>query len=292
MKIILRNILKFLFGRIKRKLFDLFVYARWYRKNNNKICEKYNIFVESKDFSMQGVVQIDKNYKSFSEHIYNNYVVPIEAGNNPSNKIYTNANQENKNVDIQAFLTLNDPEIQNFLFDERLVALLKTYYGSDYYLRENPLLQKITPTEENILAYRYHTDRFHQVSLMLFLSDVTENDTHMEYLCGSHKRNIFEVIHITPDDCEMQVNNFEKKLLTGIKGDAYLFDSIGIHRAKYILGKMRNVVFFNFTPGHNLYSYKDSKIILSEQSEESNILLRESSSTCFVNEAKPSLTYF
>lgn len=124
------------------------------------------------------------------------------------------------------------------------------YYGREAKRRNKPLIQQIY-TSEQLAQHpngRYHVDHLHQVSMMLLLSTVTEQTTHMQYAIGSHKGLKLEGYYD-----ENQVHSRYSILdLIGEPGTVYIFDTAGIHRAKYIVGTRRKILHLNFTTGHDL----------------------------------------
>ena len=168
-----------------------------------------------KAFSEMGVVKINRSFEGLSDYVNQNYISKIHNNEKPIYEVYDSPHQKDENIQIQAFVSLNDAELQKFIFNKKIIGLLKSYLGTEYFLRENPAIQEVTAKKEDIFAYRFHTDRLHQISLMLFLTDVTKETTHMEYLVGSHKRKPLEKIHITEDECDKKQDNFKRCYLTG-----------------------------------------------------------------------------
>jgi len=107
----------------------------------------------------------------------------------------------------------------------------------------------------------------------------------MEYIMGTQKRGLFNwEIHLEDSDCKKQITakNYGPKdiyKLIGPKGSAFLFNSIGIHRANQKIGTTRCILHLNFTNGHNLFPYVekvDEDIIQSDLIQNKEILLRKS----------------
>ena len=107
--------------------------------------------------------------------------------------------------------------------------------------------------------------------------DIDLNSTHMEYLKTSHKRKFgfwdMNLVDKLKDLESKQKNNSyhpnNKFHLTGKKGDVFLFNSLGMHRANFINNSYRSVLHLNFTNGHNLYEYqnKPNENLKSDNSE-------------------------
>ena len=101
---------------------------------------------------------------------------------------------------------------------------------------------------------------------MLLLNDTTVESTHMEYLRKTHTRKLgFWNLYLRDPDVPSSYLNFIEGSseaarpfkLVGSKGDAFLFDTMGLHRANYILKSKRLIFHLNFTNGHNLYRYSN-----------------------------------
>ena len=78
-------------------------------------------------------------------------------------------------------------------------------------------------------------------------------------------------------------NNYKIFKVIGKKGDAFLFNTTGLHRANYILGTTRNILHLNFTNGHNLYNYTniDNKNLNFIDNENFETINRKSDKTIF-----------
>jgi len=259
---------------------------KWRRRNVN-IKNDFSSYKELRDFSKDGVVKINYDFSEFSDYLMSNYMNKILNKEKTSFNIFT-ASQVNKEngLIVSKHVSLNDSEIVNFILNDKVKEVLTAYYGREYFLRNNPTLQQIIAKKENWGTSVYHTDRFHQVSLMLLLNDVTENDTHMEYLCGTHKLKFYEKLHPEPDDPKLKekvrksINRFQ---LFGKKGTVFLFDSIGIHHTIFKLNTVRNIFHLNFTTGHNLYDFRDKKLDSNLLTGiNSNIIKREKKDTYYV----------
>lgn len=138
------------------------------------------------------------------------------------------------------------------LIDDALpLVILGQYYGRSPVMRNNPLIQFIKATEDtehDMLNSNWHVDHLHQVSMMLLLSEVTEQTMHMEYAVGSHRGLKLEGYY---DDKQIR-SQFPILKLTGKPGTLYMFDTAGVHRANYLPNTSRKILHLNFTTGHDL----------------------------------------
>ncbi len=248
--------------KIVKSFHDQAIKLKWSEKIINDNDAEYN---ELKEY---GVLKFKINFENFANYININYVKNILS--NQSNKTphgFFDNRGNDRNALVNHYLNLDDQQIKNFILNDSIMNILYKIYNKKVYLRNDPLLQVLN-TKEKLTNGNFHTDRFMQFSLMLLLEDLSENETHMEYCERSHNRSKFDfIIHKNFEECQNHVkkNNFKIRKLIGKKGDAFLFNTIGIHRANYINGSKRSIFHLNFTNGHNLYSFKNQPIQATEQ---------------------------
>jgi len=282
----MKTIIKVL-KKLARFLIDRYIMFRWRRR---KIRQKsdHSSYNELEFLVENGVVKINYDFSEFADYIFYNYTDRILNNKKIEQDVYSDNNDSNENgTTLQVDLSLNDKTIVDFILNDKIFDILFSYYGREYFLRNNPTLQQIIAKKENWASSIYHHDRFHQVSLMLLLTDLTEDDSHMEYLCGTQKLKFYEWLHLEYDHPNLheKVKKCKNRFkLIGKKGTAFLFDSIGIHRSLWKLNTERNVLFLNFTAGHNLYAFKDQELIISKLSHKNcNIIKREKGTRIFVS---------
>ena len=101
----------------------------------------------------------------------------------------------------------------------------------------------------------HHDMEDRQLKLMIILTDVEENDQYMTYIRGSH--NVF---HSYPqflkntldfDYCRTYLSDIESVKTIGRAGDAFFFDSNGMHRGNRSRGRVRDALFIEFTADKN-----------------------------------------
>ena len=231
---------------------DQAVKYKWSEKKVKTSNKNYNKIIDN------GIIKLNENFNNFSSYINENYIKNLLIDNNKTPHKVLDLRDSSKNNLINHFISIDDVVIREFIQNSELIDTLSLLFNKNIYLRNDPLIQ-ILNTSENLTNGNFHTDRFMQYSLMLLLEDVTENQTHMEYCKKSHKRDKFDfIIHKNFKECEkhLKKNDFEIVKITGKKGDAFLFNTTGIHRAKYIFQSRRSIFHLNFTNGHNLYPFK------------------------------------
>ncbi len=267
-------------SRLKKigKIFhDQAVKYKWSENKVKTHNKNYNEIVDN------GIVKLNKNFNIFAEYINKNYVDNLLTGNNKTPHKVLDHRSSSKNNLINHSISIDDEVIRGFIQNNEIKETLSLLFNKKIYLRNEPLIQVLN-TSEKLTNGNFHTDRYMQYSLMLLLEDVSESQTHMEYCKKSHKRDKFDfIIHKNFKECEnfIKKNNFEIVKVIGKKGDAFLFDTTGTHRANYIFQSKRSIFHLNFTNGHNLYPFKIeyNKLKIKEE-----IFLRSSKNLKFTND--------
>jgi hypothetical protein len=264
----------------KNLIGDILIYSRWHSKKiMPTIGAKKNVSLLKRD----GVVKLDFNFSEYVDEL-RSYLLDeklcIERGCISSPMI-------EKGQTINIFSSFDLSAILKICTDNRLLQTLTAYYGSTPYLRNDPQFQRLQFQSEHQFDgnYYFHVDRFNQVSAMILLSEVTMETTHMAYARGSHKRRFgfVNLRKLKQGSLEQEGNINSLTHLTGSPGDIYLFDSMGLHKANYKIGAVRDCIFLNFTNGHNLYKWKakSSDGLISEDAEHIN---RRSSKLVFADQ--------
>jgi len=176
-----------------------------------------------------------------------------------------------------------DPVIFEAAFNPLAIAIIEKYFMRAPYLGDIDM--RILPPrrmsdfdkarQENRIGYsanNWHRDnRGRQVKLMIYLSDVAENDNNFSYCPathgGYHKQNR-PLNQTRIDDQIIQQSEHEIVEWDGKAGDAMLFDTNLIHRIKRRdNGIQRYSVTFYYTPGQELreLDYDNSNIESLEQ---------------------------
>jgi hypothetical protein len=219
-----------------------FLIFYYWRSKKSSVHLNKNIKITANELDLNGVVKIQESYLEFANYINENYV----TSQTPENVV------DNSNVpggqSILYDLPLNDKKIRGFVLDPLMISILTAYYGTTPYLRNDPLLQKVIPNKETLASgnCQFHVDRYNQISLMLLLEDVGVQESHMMYLSTTQKRklgfwNLYQKDN--KDTRRRLIDKSSKNVvhLVGKKGDAFLFNSMGLHRANFILNSQRTI---------------------------------------------------
>jgi hypothetical protein len=171
-----------------------------------------------------------------------------------------NANSElhkSFGVEVACWISFKDERLKPLLRDPEIAGMMYNYYRRQPYYRNQPRLQYITlnPGQKIVTGNEFHVDRFHQVSAMILVSDVTEEGTHMNYLLKSHRRSLLRTgIEMQPPECERWVEEKRYPMfnLTGKNGTLYVYDTSGVHSRNLIAGSSRKCLIWTVTTGHHL----------------------------------------
>jgi hypothetical protein len=268
----------------RRLLSDLLIYLTWKPKKTSITFPK-DIKAQCNEFRENGVLKIGKSYLNFTNYLCDHYVNKKEY---PYGHI-TYPNTDPSIGYLDHALSMEDPKLVEFVLDPFIIDILHCYYGEKPFVRNDPNMILSKANEQYDFATEYHVDRYNQISVMLLLKDIDINCTHMEYLLGTHKRKFgFWNLKMYGDKQTRTKTLFpenEHKLynLIGKKGDAFLFNSMGIHRAKAITGSQRNILFVNFTNGANLYKYTNN-FEINRDLDNFNVIAREADNLVYVSE--------
>jgi hypothetical protein len=269
-----------------RFLIDRYIMFKWRRKAVN--IDSFSDDIEEINyFSNNGITKITFNFNNFADYLNQNYIVPL-LKNKKTNIITYDASpiDKSKGLTLSRYLSLNDPKIINFITSQKISNIIYSYLGRHFFLRNNPTVNQIVAKKDNWGTSIIHNDRFHQISLMLLLENITEADTHMEYLAKTHKLNIFDDLHPYPNSSQIKekIKKTDKRIkLIGKKGTVFLFDSIGLHRTVLKKNTSRTIFHLNFTAGHNLYPFLDEKIKVDGiKYKNINIVKRQEGETYYV----------
>ena len=234
-----------------------------------------------------GIIKIENelDFMKVADHIQENYFSQIEE--NPQKflgsaepvfpfgddkRFICNMNKkdyESSGTEISCAISFLDSECDPVFLNDELIKIFYMYYRRQPYYRNQPLLQKVAlkPDQVPLENGCFHVDHLHQISLMLLVSDVTENDTHMEYCLGSNRRNILvEGIELSVPECDAKARDYAILKCTGKKGTLFVFDTSGFHRANYTSNSTRKILHLNITTGHNLGQFMDKKAYIAKLS--------------------------
>ena len=145
-------------------------------------------------------------------------------------------------------------EILNFQNIEKI--------SSDYFKKENFIsdfdVRRVEPATYKQISDMgksnsdWHKDiRGKQLKLMVYLSDVTEEDNHFSLIPCTHNKIVYNFEQSRLNSKE--IDSEKEVKIIGKKGTGILFDTNIIHRLnRYPNSSMRDSLTVNFTPGQNL----------------------------------------
>jgi len=153
-------------------------------------------------------------------------------------------------LQVSHSVSFADRRLHEVLFDPEICGMVCNYYGRQAYYRDNPTVHKeyAAPSAKPLVSGVFHSDSYRQLSFMLLLSDLTENDTHMEFARGSH-RDQQPSYDRTRIDQQAVPREFEIVHLIGKKGTLFVFDTEGLHRGAYHQETRREIFHVNMTTG-------------------------------------------
>jgi len=262
-----------------------FLIFYYWRSKKSSVHLNKNIKITANELDLNGVVKIQESYLEFANYINENYM----TSQTPENVVdYSNVP---RGYSIAYHLPLNEKKITDFVLDPLIINTLTAYYGTTPYLRNDPLLQHVIPNKETLTSgsCQFHVDRYNQISLMLLLEDVGVQESHMIYLATTQKRklgfwNLYQKDNEDTRKILIDSNSKNVVHLAGKKGDAFLFNSMGLHRANFILNSKRTILHLNFTNGHNLHKYKnDNNLDHLDNIDNAESILRKDPKVVFVD---------
>lgn len=165
-----------------------------------------------------------------------------------------------------------DPRTFEFFTHEFFLAVWAQYFDCQPYLRAGLIVNRtdpmtpISPTRlllkiPNTLAYRWHWDYPNLVQTALLLNDLTEADTHMQFVRGVHRRHR---MNLGPDDAfysdETIARIGEVVPLIGMAGTLWFFDSNSPHRLWGVPGRPRLWAKLEYTTGNAIVPLKHPEL--------------------------------
>lgn len=185
---------------------------------------------------------------------------------------------------------LSSDFLWKYIFTKEIYEIIHGYYKGGFYLRNNPAIVFNYDGEKHG-AQAFHLDwGLRQISIMVSLSDVLPESTHMDYLLGSNKsywfkhpnreskkfKNLVESYKTSHPDCSFTTQ--------GTKDSLFIFDAgNGFHRQ--VPGGRRIMLHLNFVDNLAFTEWegdwkpaKNSKkeVWFSEQSRKTGQMISES----------------
>lgn len=144
------------------------------------------------------------------------------------------------------------PVATRVLREERLNRLIQAYLGQDATFDFAQIFRIPASTDNATLSGRWHHDRVgKRLKLFVYMHDVAKGQRITHYAKGSHKKEHLRWSHGASRFTDEEVKrDYPVELFEGRKGEAYLFDTNGIHRATWEKNNhYRDVMYFEFSRG-------------------------------------------
>lgn len=199
--------------------------------NNYKksICDSSSLApsVTRSKLEQNGIVQLESLPTAFTE------LLAATENLEASNLILKRDTNCADGVKERFVISLSNTMLQEYI-EKQVKPCITGYLDKGYVMRGNPRVIYNVPTIRQP-ADRFHIDYgFHQLTLQVLLNDVSEDDTHMEYIKGSNHSSWFHprATLFTAKEPTTFKEKLERVKLIGTAGTAFLFDAgNGYHRA-------------------------------------------------------------
>ena len=202
---------------------------------------------------LNGIVKIDNDFEWVQKYYEKNYF------NNNKNIFFLKDlidDRAKKTGRIFAkAISLNDENLYDWYFNHDLIGLMGKIYNQQPFYRNQPIIQTYAFDEEHSqdIAGKWHIDGgLNQITFMLLINNIDENDTHMQFALKSTK-NEYKELNRNKVSHEKIINEFDIMKCIGNAGTLYIFQGgLGYHRAVYKKKSIRSIYHVNFTPGHDI----------------------------------------
>lgn len=168
------------------------------------------------------------------------------------------------------YVSLTDPILFRLVLHPGLLGVIQRYYESQPYLRRMPYVKRTHIEAHHVadISSVYHIDQGkHFVSIMMLLSDLTESDSHMRFLKGTHRieQADFRFKPNDPRNKELDVTLESKHPifnLIGKKGTMFIYDNgNGIHKGNMVTGTTRDVMQATYSRGDHTTKPADHELL-------------------------------
>lgn len=216
-----------------------------------KLSERAQIWF--KEFQENGILRIDNEFLKEAQYLNDEIFNKI-----PSDKL-SERDIAGGRVYLKE-LSFKNPQLFRLFFHEDLMAMLNKHYQTQAYYRNLSAVINTSYNAQNNtedIQGLFHLDGgLDQISIMLLVNDITENDTHMEFCLKSTHTKHKDISRFNKDQKEI-TNRYEITHCVGKAGTLYIFQAgIGYHRAVYKSGSVRKMYHANFTAGHDIVPQK------------------------------------
>lgn len=145
------------------------------------------------------------------------------------------------------------PALARFVMKDEVMSLVNSYYRKQAYVAR-AIGFRMLPMKRERGAYGWiwHHDAWgRKVNLQIQLSETGEDDQYVAYRKGSHLpyhpiEGPKGVQNFTDEEAEAKFGHYELVKTTGKPGDAYMFDSNGLHSLMSSEGRVRDVLVVMF----------------------------------------------
>ncbi len=219
------------------------------------------------EFRKNGFVKFNHAFPELADYIDKNYFIKYEKNEIDPELFRTKMLIDLNKTDgdkykapglvTSLYVSYKDPMFELLLCDKDLCSLLYNYFRRQPFYRNSLQLTKDQFSEsiENRISSRYHLDGgFHQLTMIMYINDTTENDSHTKYATGSHKKYRFKAVMDRSSISDKWVEeNFPINKIFGKKGEVFLFDAgNGFHKISEQPNSTRKLFFINITCGSHI----------------------------------------
>lgn len=153
------------------------------------------------------------------------------------------------------FISLMDPAFDKIVLNEQVLQAFAGVFGYQPFLQDIPVititdtLNKACLDSQNEIVKEWHCDDINTLKMLVFLTDIRPEDTHMKIAKGSHRTLRFPDAVYTDQSVRPR---YEIINCTGPAGTAVLFNSNALHRQWRQPQSFRVMLAAKFSPGNGL----------------------------------------
>ena len=245
----------------------------------------------SKQLSEEGIVKIEtpgliKAAEHVEQHYFGNSQIKSRLGFDQAydmsgsryfiaDRLYTD--KLSLGVTVSSLISFQDPELAPLFMDPDIANMVNNQLRRQPFYRNHPLLEEIhyrgRRQPRTIIQFQdpggfkrivNYTDDFHrdspnEITFMLLINDLSESDTHMEYVKGSHRHKVVgSAVGPFSEDADALSDDSQIFRCYGKRGDLFIFWRGGIHRRKVLPGRPRRILHVNLNTGENIGKTRES----------------------------------
>ncbi|MDX1464001.1 MAG: hypothetical protein R3359_13165, partial [Marinirhabdus sp.] len=262
--------------KVQRRIRNLRPYHNYLKSKYYKPDPKFNDIRLSEtaqswydELLENGILKIEDTFKWVSD-IYNEAYFNQETNEFFLKDLVDDRSEKTGRVFAKA-VSLDDPRLRDWYFNEDLFAVLAKMYQRQPYYRNQPMVQTYAVSDDNEkdIAGKWHIDGgLNQITFMLLVNDIDTTGTHMQYALKSTHETYKELDRNNIKDEQIE-NKYEIAHCVGKAGTLYVFQGgLGYHRAVYKPNSTRSVYHANFTTGHDIKNYHLEKPTLQSNAKD------------------------